>query len=128
MPDKCTKEMIGHICELKEAGFTDKAICKCVGISQASLCAWKSKPKTENHLELIERLKKAQEKHRLTLVRRIEEGAINDWKAAAWLLERTYPDDYAKPEVQLARKIAKATMEREDDALTKSLKELAKTL
>lgn len=128
MPDKCTKEMIDHICELKEAGFTDKAICQCVGISQASLCAWKSNPKTENHIELIERLKKAQENHRLSLVKRIEEASINDWKAAAWILERTYPDEFAKPEVQLARKIAKATMEQADDALSASLKELAKSL
>lgn len=128
MPDKCTKELIEEIARLKEHGLTEKAICECVGISQATLCNWKNNPKTKNHFELIERLKKAQKEHRISLIKRIEEGSVNDWRAAAWLLERTYPEEFAKPEVQLARKIAKATMEQADDALSASLKELAKTL
>lgn len=128
MPDKCTKEMIEHIAELKEQGLNDKAICECVGISQASMCNWKNHPKSDNHFKLIERLKKAEEKHRTFLLKQIKDASFKDWRAAAWILERTYPDEYAKPEVQLARKIAKATMEQADDELTKSLKELAKTL
>lgn len=126
--EKCTDELIEQACELKAKGFKDKDICECLGIHQSTYCNWKNKPTNKQHLKLIEGLKKAMKQHRLTLIGRIEEASAGDWRAAAWILERTYPDNYAKPEVQLSRQIAKATIENADDELSKSLKELAKEL
>lgn len=121
--EKCTNKMIDHICELKAKGFKDKDICECVGIHQSTYCNWKNKPTTNQHLKLIERLKKAEEQHRIALVSKIEKAADADWRAGAWLLERTYPESYAKPEVQLANKIAEdaadKTIERMADVLVK---------
>ncbi|MCE9604579.1 MAG: hypothetical protein K8U03_06695 [Planctomycetia bacterium] len=53
-------------------------------------------------------LRKAEAERELTLVRKIQEaaGEKNGWKAAAWLLERRYPDRYA------ARRAATMTREQ----------------
>jgi hypothetical protein len=36
----------------------------------------------------------------------IQQAALKDWKAAAWLLERRHPDMFARPEVQLNQHVS----------------------
>ena len=59
-------------------------------------------PRTENQRELSEQLKKAEADYDNALLGIIAKAAQErDWKAAAWLMERRYPELYARPDVRL---------------------------
>lgn len=60
-------------------------------------------------------LKKAEVERKATLVGRIMDASGDSWQAAAWLLERKYPQEYAK---------AQRIMDTTDTAVLKAAKEL----
>ena len=125
---KCTKELINDAVKLKKTGMNNQDMCACLGISTTAFYRWINTPTSPRHIELRDALKKTEGEFKTALRGRIIGKSKDDWKAAAWMLERMYPEEFAKPEVQLARKIAKATIDQADDELTKSLKELANSL
>lgn len=69
------------------------------GIHEATLYRWLNKPSSKLHRALGESLKKAEADYKRTLLTTIREAALRkngQWTAAAWLLERKYPDEYAQ--------------------------------
>ena len=95
---KCTPELIEAASELKRGGMNNKDTARCLGISEATLYRWLSSPTCEEHREFCESLKRAEVEYKSTLRERIIKAAERDWKAAAWLLERRYPDEYGRRE------------------------------
>lgn len=99
MRAKLTEELIQRMASLKGDGLSNKDICRAVGIHEATLYRWLSKPSGRLHRALGESLKKAEADYKRTLLTTIREAATKkngQWTAAAWLLERKYPDEYAQ--------------------------------
>ena len=47
-------------------------------------------------------IKRAEHGRLQMYVRRLRDGAQQDWQRIAWFLERRYPERFSKPEIQLA--------------------------
>lgn len=106
---KCTKELIADAVAYKKSGMSNKDMCACLGISEAAFYRWLQHPKSRNQVELIESLKKAEGEFYAALRSKVIKAGDRDWKAAAWMLERTRPEEYARPEVRMGREEAAAS-------------------
>ena len=113
--EKLTKEGIEDAVRLCRAGMTDKDIALYLGVTPSTYSLWINHPKTENQKQLSKALKKAEVERKATLVERIMDASDDSWQAAAWLLERKYPQEYAK---------AQRIMDTTDSAVLKAAKEL----
>ena len=99
--EKLTKEGIEDAVRLCRAGMTDSR--------------WINHPRTDNQRQLCQAMKKGEVERKATLVGRIMDASDDSWQAAAWLLERKYPQEYAK---------AQRIMDTTDTAVLKAAKEL----
>ena len=96
---KLTKEDIPVAVEMKRAGVLDKDIAAYIGVRPDTFSKWVNHPKTENQRQLSQALKKEESSYKANLLKLIYNNAVErDWKAAAWLLERKYPDEFARTE------------------------------
>lgn len=97
---KCIQELIDKGAEMKRRGLTNRDICQAVGIAEQTFYRWINKPANRLHRSLSEALKKAEAEYKGELLESIMETATRQknpqWTAAAWLLERKYPDEYAQ--------------------------------
>ena len=113
--ERLTRGGIEAAVELCRHGILDKDIAAYLGVSPQTYSTWINHPRTKNQLELAEALKRAEVERKATLVKRIESASGDSWQAAAWLLERKYPQEYAK---------AQRIMDTTDTAVLKAAKEL----
>ena len=95
--ERLTQEGITTALRLCRAGLPDCQIAAVLGVRADTYSRWINHPKTENQTQLSQALKKADAEREAALVTRIMRASDNTWQAAAWLLERRYPDRYAKP-------------------------------
>lgn len=94
---KCTKEAIEAAVKLKQAGVNNKDIAAAIGVSESRFSKWVNHPQSDNQRQLGQALKKVEAEYKAALLSIIAKNAKNrDWKAAAWLLERKYPQEYGK--------------------------------
>lgn len=99
---KLTKELEQEIIQLAASGATNADICDYIGVNESTFYRWLKNPKTEAEHKLCNDIKKAYTKRKLWHLRKIQQASENGaWQASAWYLERRYPREYAKPEVQL---------------------------
>ena len=87
-----------RIVDAVRAGLSRRGVAGRTGISEALLYDWLARGRDGESpfAELLERVKAAEaevEQQRLVV---IEEAALKSWQAAAWLLERTQPNQYAR--------------------------------
>ena len=109
MKPKLTEELIEVMCDLKAKGLSNKDICLAVDIHEATLYRWMNKPSNKLHRELSKQFKKAEARYKQELLESIRETALSKpryWTAAAWLLERKYPEEYGRPEVRSTKEAA----------------------
>jgi hypothetical protein len=90
-PTVRTAEKAKQVAEALARGLPIAQTCAIVGISYPSLCKWR-KADPEFEQEIQQALARGVDA-RLTI---IEEAAKKDWRAAAWLLERTLPESFGK--------------------------------
>ena len=94
---KCNAETIEKAVKLKKAGCNNKDIAAAIGIAEGTFYAWLNQPANKMHREFSESIKKAEADYKAALLSIIARDAQEkDWKAAAWLLERKYPAEYAR--------------------------------
>lgn len=96
---KLTQEMVDEAIRLKGDGLADADIICALGIHPSTFYRWKNEPKNRLQRELGEGLKKEEAEFKHTLLTTIRAAALarnQYWTAAAWLLERKYPDEYGK--------------------------------
>ena len=96
---KLTREMVEQAIKLKADGLTNGDIVCAVGIHESTFYRWIGDPKNKLQRELSEGLKKEEAAFKRTLLTTIRSVALSRaqyWTAAAWLLERKYPDEYGK--------------------------------
>lgn len=111
--EKLTKDGIKTALRLCRAGLPDCQIAAVLGVSKETYSRWINHPKTDNQNQLRQQLKKADAEREAALVARIMRASDDTWQAAAWLLERRYPDRYAKP----VRPVEDRSAERDDERI-----------
>lgn len=95
--EKLTDEGIKTAIRLCRAGLPDCQIAAALGVRAETFSIWRNHPKTDNQIHLSKAMKKADAEREAALVTRIMRASEKTWQAAAWLLERKYPERYAKP-------------------------------
>lgn len=100
---KLTKEMVEQAIRLKADGLSNGDIICALGVHESTFYRWIGEPKNKLQRELCEGLKKEETEFKHTLLTTIRSAALarnQYWTAAAWLLERKFPDEYGKAERQ----------------------------
>lgn len=96
---KLTQELVDRAIALKRDGLSNGDIICALGIHESTFYRWIGDPKNKLQRELREGLKKEEAAFKQTLLTTIRSAALarnQYWTAAAWLLERKYPDEYGK--------------------------------
>ncbi len=102
-PSKLNPERVETICGAIKRGLSQKTAAQLAGISEATLQGWIAKGRQAPHGQYVEFLKKLEgargegEKELVDIIK----AAVNangdaDWRAAAWLLERRWRDEYSR--------------------------------
>lgn len=112
--EKLHKEDIPVCVKLKKRGLNDKDIASYIGVSAKTFSLWRNHPTTENQRKLSKALKSAEADAKAAMLTAIQKAAMEPktWQAAAWWLERKYPEEFARPEVQLQREAMRESTEQ----------------
>jgi hypothetical protein len=103
------------LCDELEKGLSVRVACDKVGISQAAIHRWKQRAEAgdDEAIQLVRRLVAARaigfDKH----VGKIKAAADDDWRAAAWIVDKLYPNWTGQVEELVLREA------EQDDHLTK---------
>lgn len=87
---KFTKENVDAIVDALCTGLPIKTTCGLVGIDETTFYEWKKN--NPGFKEAIEATRAVYESNLIDLIR---SNAPNDWRAAAWLLERRHPESWS---------------------------------
>lgn len=99
-PSKLTAEIKQKVKELIELGMNYKDVCLSIGITEETFSQWRKK-----YSEFSELVDSANSKVKEISLKSIRVGEMRDWKAAAWRLERRWPDEYKeKKEIEVKDK------------------------
>lgn len=100
-----TSELIERVVELYKRGYTQLEIYTQLGIAERTWYSWLERGRAgrEPYVQLYRGLEQARAERRVNLVKIIESHAQKHWVAAAWILEREYPERYAKPDARVLR-------------------------
>jgi transposase len=129
---KFSKEVCRTIYELVSKGFPYKDICKVCDIDESTFYRWidrGKKAKSGQYKTFVMELEKAKALRKHNLVDKLIEKteAKDDWKGYAWLLERGYDDEFARPEVRIKQELeAKADVNVDLTRFERRLKKLDK--
>ena len=94
---KLSKEVVSRAVQLKKGGANNKDIAAAIGVGESTFSRWINDPKSDLQRQLQQELKKAEADYKNALLAVIAKASRErDWKAAAWLLERKYPQEYAR--------------------------------
>jgi hypothetical protein len=91
---RCTAQLQAQFCEALAECHTIKGACVAARISESTFYLWLAKGMTgeEPYLEFLELVQLARARGRVALVESIITD--KDWRAKAWYLERTWPEDF----------------------------------
>lgn len=96
--EKLDREGVQEAVRLTKMGLNDQDIAAYIGVAPQTYSTWRNHPKTEVQRELAEALKRAETERKGALLARILKATDESWQAAAWMLERRYPAEYARPD------------------------------
>jgi len=92
----CT-EIVDAICDGLVAGLSIKAVCGIVNIDESTFYRWK-----EKHPDFKEAVDSTRPAFEAQMLEIIKHQAHDDWRAAAWILDRRYPREWgARKELDL---------------------------
>ena len=93
-PTKLTPEVTKTITDAIAIGATYQAAAEYAGVGYSTFLAWMVK-KAKNYVAFQEAVTGANAKARISLLAAIQKPAREgDWRAAAWILERRFGDEY----------------------------------
>ena len=95
-PTKKVEPVVTALLRTIETGLPYTLCCRLVGISYDSFMTWKREDPAFN-----QEVEAAAAKAAARLLSKIERQASNNFAAAAWILERRFPELFSRPEVQL---------------------------
>jgi hypothetical protein len=109
-PTKLTPEVEERLVHAISEGATYKDACACAGISFQTFLNWKKRAQraveqvgerdgepeetADQFVEFFDHVKRAKGEAAVGWLAMIGKAARRDWKAAAWMLERRYPESY----------------------------------
>jgi len=96
---KLTPQLQAHICESLEKCNTIKTSMQNAGICERVFYDWMKNP------SFAAAVHRARAKAKAKLVRTIINQAPRDWRAAAFILERSYADEYSRVSVERVEQI-----------------------
>jgi transposase len=96
-PTKRTPEMEKALIAAIETGAPYRIACMAVGITDDTFTNWRRKDPV-----FAAQVAQASGKTALRLLKKIEANADENFSAAAWILERRFPESFSRPEIQLA--------------------------
>ena len=91
-----TESIANRLVDLVRRGNFLAVACKACGVTPSQLHKWLERGHSgdSHYRDFALRLHAAQAEAEIDLVETLNEAASRDWKAAAWKLERKYPDRY----------------------------------
>jgi len=98
-PTKLTPETANRIVQAVKAGATYDVAARAAGVSEATLYGWKARGAREGtgqYFEFLERVKRAEAEGELALMGHVATAMSTTWQAAAWMLERRWPDRWGR--------------------------------
>ena len=104
-PTKLTAAVMTKVCQALLLGATYELAAKYAGVGYSTLKLWRSQAQTAKPgtlgYELLERMEAAEGQAGLRWLGQIEQAAQQgNWQAAAWKLERRWPDQYGRQILQ----------------------------
>ena len=93
-PPKVTPALVSQISEAFLYGFTDQEVATLVDINEKTI-------RRMRFGSFCPEIKRAEIARKNLYIRRITEGKRPDWARWAWFLERRFPLQFSKPEIQL---------------------------
>jgi hypothetical protein len=105
-PSLLTDEVAEQLVSMLRAGAYVHVAARAAGISRQTFADWLQRGQgdaalDEPYRELRERVEQARAEGEARNVARIAAAAVEDWRAAAWLLERQYPDRWGRPSTRV---------------------------
>ena len=105
-PTSIDEKKLDRLVRLLESGATIEAAAAAAGIPRRTIYNWLERAEEvgapDVYVDFAERIEQARSKCEADLVETIAAEAKEDWRAAAWLLERIASDRYARPSVRPA--------------------------
>lgn len=92
-PTKRTPDREQRLVQAIRAGNTRRAACAYAGISDDTLANW-----ARRSADFSDSLTRAEAESEVALVAIVRQAATQDWRAAAHLLERRWPDSWGRRE------------------------------
>ena len=101
LPPQCrlTPAVVAAICETISAGNNIKTAISAAGIPPGTYEGWQAYAERDPdgiYAEFFELIERARAGAEAANVRVIKEAAVKSWQAAAWLLERQYPERWGQ--------------------------------
>lgn len=98
---KLTPELQQKICGLIQAGNYAKTAALACGIAESTYYLWLAKGKKAKrgqYHDFYQAIEQAQAEGEMKLVSVIAESSLESWQAAAWMLERKFPQAWGRKE------------------------------
>lgn len=100
----CTPEVIAQICDSLTRGNTLKGAIALAGFEERTLYKWLARGRSgeEPYVQLVQSVTRAREQAKEEALRVIlaaqtpGEFGVDDWRARAWFLERSFPEEFGK--------------------------------
>lgn len=99
-PMKRNRTALEAVCGALEAGATYELAAAAGGISYATLARWRDSD--EDAAAAMARSEQVAAQRWLACINR---AADNEWRAAAWMLERRFPESYRRAPVVVAENV-----------------------
>mgnify|MGYP001136552653 CR=1 FL=1 len=88
-PTKYTPQTVARLLDGIRLGLTYRLAAAYAGIDYATFCRWRMR-----YASFATQLQEAEAHAAAVVMARIHHAAASDWRAAAWMLERRYPEDF----------------------------------
>jgi orotate phosphoribosyltransferase-like protein len=101
-PYKLNDNLIDRIARLIDTGMSINAVCDAVGVSRASFYQWMSlgsqPDRSDIYVRFVTEIRKARAGVQARWLEKIEIASQDPktWTAAAWLLERSFPQEFGR--------------------------------
>lgn len=96
-PLKYSPEILLRTKELIELGMNYQDVCDSLGITRETFSQWRKK-----YSDFSDTVRIANAKVKEISLKSLRVGEMKDWKAAAWRLERRWPEEYReKKEIEI---------------------------
>ena len=94
---KCTKKIVSELIDAIGAGAPFGLACQAAGIHYDTFCDWRRRDPA-----FALQVDQAAARGAVKRLKKIEaQGEEGNWSALAWMIERRYPAEFSKPEIQI---------------------------